>query len=354
MSPTPDSPAPVAPAKGRRTRRWAWLAVAAIGALAIGIAGWYFLYRQGIERNFATVVEARVYRSAQPSASDLVAWKARYGLKTVVNLRGAGDGSRGEGKDAADAGLELIELRCSAQDLPSSLWVRGLIEALETARQPLLIHCKAGSDRTGVASVMAAMAIGNQRYSDARSQLSLKYGHVSEDAAKIAGLLTMYEQYCKAQGADTGGWQEFRAWATDIYHPGYYFVEISTPRSLVVRPGQRIEADVTVTNRSPVAIPAGHSAEGFYLACFAGSSVQEKPDAEYAPRVRLPDRDIPPGQSVTVRCPITIPPGAVGPVHFDLIEEHKTFFARQGSPMATLPLADAASSMSASGQAAPE
>ncbi len=37
-----------------------------------------------------TVIEGQIYRSAQPSASDIATWSKRLKLRSIVNLRGEG------------------------------------------------------------------------------------------------------------------------------------------------------------------------------------------------------------------------------------------------------------------------
>jgi protein tyrosine/serine phosphatase len=48
---------------------------------------------------------------------------------------------------------------------------------MQTAEKPILIHCKAGSDRTGLAAALyvAAVAKGGER--KAEGQMSIAYGH---------------------------------------------------------------------------------------------------------------------------------------------------------------------------------
>jgi len=56
--------------------------VVAVGA---GYCVYAFIWRV----DSRTVVEGQVYRSAQPSATDLSDGKREYGIRTVINLRGA-------------------------------------------------------------------------------------------------------------------------------------------------------------------------------------------------------------------------------------------------------------------------
>lgn len=212
---------PAAPDGGGRgrggcRRHWAILLTAAV--LVVGAAlGYYFAV---YAPNFGVVVGGQVYRSAQPSGDDLLRWSRQYGLKTVVNLRGESSKAfyAPERNAAQQAGVKLIDIGMDALRLPTELEVRQLVEALESAPRPMLIHCQAGADRTGVGSVMAAMAIGGQDYAQARSQLTWRYHHFDWDPKHVAGILAMYEEYCRQGGKGTGGWPQFKQWATTMYH----------------------------------------------------------------------------------------------------------------------------------------
>ena len=286
------------------------------------------------------MVDGQVYRSAQPSPDDLRKWTGKYGLKTVINLRGAKDRAdyQAEVDAAKELGLTLIDLRTSAQRLPSALWVRRLIDAIETSPRPILIHCQAGADRTGLASVIAAMAVGGRDYASSKDQLSIRLGHVDGDQEHIAGMLAQYEEHCRGAGLPTGGWQQFRRWAVQEYHPGYFRVEISAPQELTAAPRQAITLAITIRNTSGEVLPAGAAGKVFNLACFTGTSEDDSPDSDpiLGPRLAIPARDLHPGESVQVEYPLSAPATAgVYDIRFDLVEEGRTWFARQGSTAPT-------------------
>ncbi len=53
-----------------------------------------------------------------------------------------------------------------------------LIDVLERCRYPLLIHCKSGADRTGLASALYLMVKRNQPPDLAENAFALEFGHV--------------------------------------------------------------------------------------------------------------------------------------------------------------------------------
>jgi protein tyrosine phosphatase (PTP) superfamily phosphohydrolase (DUF442 family) len=209
---------PAAKRRRRRIVRWAILTAAAGGLLI----GGYYAYLRLVTTNFHEVVPGQVYRSAQPSPEQVRQWVPKYGLKTIVNLRHDAwkTGIESERQAAQEAGAQFVNVRWSDRELPPRETVLQLVAVLENSPRPILLHCKAGADRAGVASVMAAMAIDGQRYDSARKQLSILYLHVWDSPDLINGLLGRYEQHCRDKGRGTGGWKEFRRWATEDYNPG--------------------------------------------------------------------------------------------------------------------------------------
>lgn len=318
------------------------LLVAAVG---------YFVVRRYWMGNFHTVVEGQVYRSAQPSPRNLKDWVARYGLKTVINLRGENDKPFYETeRKALDAvGVKMIDIRFSAGRLPSAPSVKQLIAALEQADRPILLHCRDGIDRTGMASVIAAMAIGGQDYTAAHGQLSWRYLGRGAATGGVAELFTEYEAHCTRQGVETGRWPQFRQWATSVYHPYYYFVEIVVPRTVRARPGRIVEVPVTITNRSSRTIPAGRADWSFEVMAFWGPREGPWPTPPQLGCTFLPKRDIPPGGSVKVIHQFLAPRQPERRLfHVDVYarDARQTLFGREGSPTPTCELiieADAAS-----------
>jgi protein tyrosine/serine phosphatase len=72
--------------------------------------------------------------------------------------------------------------------------VADLVEALRDAPKPLLIHCRAGSDRTGLASALYVASHGGT-YRDACEQLSLYYGHFPYFGSKSVAMDVTLERF---------------------------------------------------------------------------------------------------------------------------------------------------------------
>jgi len=146
----------------------------------LGAIGVYALYLIATN-NFHTVVPGELYRSAQPSAAEVAAYHKRYGIKTIINLRGSHPEHAWyrEEKAAADAnGIRLIDYPLSSARDVAGKNLDDLLDVLSTAERPILVHCLSGADRSGIVSAfyVAGVAKGTEFY--AELQLTPLFGHM--------------------------------------------------------------------------------------------------------------------------------------------------------------------------------
>jgi len=198
-------------------KKWIVLGtVAGLAAIAFGVS----YYVRKVQANFRTVIEGQVYRSGQPSKSHLEKWKREYGIKSVVSLRGSEkEEFLQEKAEAEELGLKIVGLNWSARRMPGVQGVEELLSTLEKMERPVLIHCAEGVDRSGVASAIAAMALGGQDFETAKKHIGSKYQSEMKDGVGVAGLFFQYEEYCQKYSRLTGGWKEFREWLYTVYKP---------------------------------------------------------------------------------------------------------------------------------------
>jgi len=98
--------------------------------------------------NFHKVSDT-LYRGAQPLSGG-VKKLASLGIKTIVNLRGEDDLAHQEKKDAEAAGLHYFSVSMAGLSAPSDEQVVRVMSIIDKPEnQPVFIHCKRGSDRTG-------------------------------------------------------------------------------------------------------------------------------------------------------------------------------------------------------------
>jgi protein tyrosine phosphatase (PTP) superfamily phosphohydrolase (DUF442 family) len=149
-----------------------------VAILALGLTGYAgYLQRSG---NFHEVVAGEVYRSNQVTPAELAEYQANYGIRSVLNLRGAEPGAGwydAEIKASAGLGLTHADFRMSANKDLSVLDARKLIALMRQLPKPLLVHCKRGADRTGLAMALYLGAISGVGADEAGGQLSVWFGH---------------------------------------------------------------------------------------------------------------------------------------------------------------------------------
>lgn len=144
----------------------------------VGVFGIYDVFYE--DRNFRIMQENEVYRSAQLEGADWHQFHADYPFRSVINLRGENEGKPwydGEIEFTRANGIEFQSLALSADKEPDMATMEKLVAMMKEAPKPLLIHCKQGADRSGLASALYAYAIQGQPAEQAAKQLSIYYGH---------------------------------------------------------------------------------------------------------------------------------------------------------------------------------
>jgi protein tyrosine phosphatase (PTP) superfamily phosphohydrolase (DUF442 family) len=147
--------------------------------------------------NFHEVEKGVVYRSALLGSEKLEQAIDRLGVKTVLNLCGEQPGAawyEGEVEVSRRRGIKFVSMGLSANTALDAAQLAKLTDVLRDAPKPLLIHCRAGSDRTGLASAIYVATHGGS-YHDAQNQLSLYYGHFPYFGSKTAAMDVTLERF---------------------------------------------------------------------------------------------------------------------------------------------------------------
>ncbi len=148
------------------------------GLVVLSVA--YFSYVR-LSSNFYPITPGEAYRSAQLSGRDLETYIQKYNIKSILNLRGSSDGLswyQEEVKASSKYNVVHYDITLSAEREPNPQDVQKLMEIFKTAPRPILIHCKAGADRSGLVGAMWKVVVNKQSKSEAEKQLSLKFGHL--------------------------------------------------------------------------------------------------------------------------------------------------------------------------------
>jgi len=137
---------------------------------------WWFGYLR-YSGNFYQVAPG-VYRSAQLYEFNMPEFYNRYRFKTILNLRGAKPNKKWyqyEKNFCKEHNITLIDFKISDKKIQEIETMKKLISIVKNAQKPILIHCRAGADRTGLVSALYLYSI---RDKNASRMLSIKYGHI--------------------------------------------------------------------------------------------------------------------------------------------------------------------------------
>lgn len=159
----------------KRTLLWGAVLLGVPLALALG---WVAYLKS--TNNFHTVIAGEVYRSAQPSGEDLSKWAASHGIRSVLNLRGASEKDWYKEERAASTRLGLVhaDFGMSDRKLLTPERAERVMALIREMPKPILIHCAAGADRSGLISALV-LAMNGASEEEAERQISFFYGHVS-------------------------------------------------------------------------------------------------------------------------------------------------------------------------------
>ena len=163
-------------------------------------------------RNFAVVVPGQWYRASHPLPWRIGGWVRRIGLRTIVNLRGPREcGSDSLSRAAAGRlGIAHIYMPFESRGAPHRDRILRFHEIWRTVETPVLMHCKSGADRAGLASGLVLM-FGGGTAADALGQLSLRFGHVRRAPPGILDAFFLRYQ------AEAEGRLPFLDWVRDEY-----------------------------------------------------------------------------------------------------------------------------------------
>lgn len=91
-----------------------------------------------------------LYRGGQPDLNGLMELKA-MGVKTIVCLRRSTEKSRQKRQEAEELGFDYVSIPLSYFGFPTDAEIERFFAIVnDPTRQPAFVHCKHGSDRTGM------------------------------------------------------------------------------------------------------------------------------------------------------------------------------------------------------------
>ena len=158
-------------------------------------------------KNFHKVDEG-VYRSAQMNPYTLKKYIKKYNLKTIITFRqdvNKSPLSIMEKEVCKEMGVEFVRVGLTSRRLPRKNKLLELENVFKISQKPFLMHCKAGADRTSLASFLYLYWKGDIK--KAKQQFSFfKFGHIKNSKAGIIDYCA--EEFLKSGKVDIIKWCE--------------------------------------------------------------------------------------------------------------------------------------------------
>ena len=165
-------------------------------------------------RNWGVVEPGRLYRSNHPLPWQLRRAAERFGLRTVINLRGERTlcgSDRLARAEAAALGLAHVDAPFESRGAPHRDRILRLAGIFRGMAEPALIHCKSGADRTGLAAGIWLL-LQDRPPDAALAELSWRYGHVRQGRTGILdAFFLLYAEAHRRHGTP------FLDWVRDGY-----------------------------------------------------------------------------------------------------------------------------------------
>lgn len=132
-------------------------------------------------RAWGVVEENRVYRSGHPRGDQFSFLAEKYNLKSLLVLTGSMAKELSiEMEYANKKGIATLFLPISDKEPLSDENLFKIVQFLKDAPKPLLMHCRAGADRTGLVSAIYRHLFMDSSLVEAKKDmLSLRWGHLS-------------------------------------------------------------------------------------------------------------------------------------------------------------------------------
>jgi protein tyrosine/serine phosphatase len=151
-----------------------------VSILLLLLTASFILYMEE-QGNFHPITHGEAYRSAQLDRDELEYYIKKYNIKSILNLRGKNQDApwyMEEKKVSANHNVQHYDVSLSVSHEPTEDDVRKLMEIFKHAPRPILIHCQAGADRSGLVAAMWKVIVDKEPKSEAWKQLSILYGHL--------------------------------------------------------------------------------------------------------------------------------------------------------------------------------
>ena len=190
----------------KTVRRLALGTVIAAIVAVLGILAWCgYLQLTG---NVHVVEMGKAYRSAELDSAGFARVIGRHGIRSVLNLQGAHPTAawyRSETAATRTAGAAHYDFRLSDARLVTPAQIDSLLALMDSVPKPILIHCKAGADRSGLVSALYLWKFDSLPPARAAGQLSLAYGHFPWLGSRTVAMDRSYWQFIRLDSIRSRG-----------------------------------------------------------------------------------------------------------------------------------------------------
>lgn len=143
-------------------------------------------------------VDNDLYRSAQLYSFNLPLYLKKHDIRSVINLRGASNEKwyQEELRICKENNVTHYDFGIPDRRILPQKRMDALVDLMKKAPKPLLVHCKAGADRTSLASALYLYAIKHDPNAD--RAISVIYGHFPWLSSKTKAMDRSFENYKKS------------------------------------------------------------------------------------------------------------------------------------------------------------
>ena len=181
-----------------RCRRATLFALLALAAVSASYAAYCGVIRW--TGNFSVVEEGRFYRSAQLDKTGFERIIKDRGIRSILNLRGSSKGPwyRDEVAVSEAFGIVHYDYHLHSDQIVTPRQIDEILKIIRAAPKPILVHCSAGSDRTGLVSALYLFGVDGAGPNEAAMQLSLVYGHFPYLTSKTGAMDQSFWTYVRS------------------------------------------------------------------------------------------------------------------------------------------------------------
>lgn len=165
------------------------------------IAAAITFYIDGVRPNLSpkrlgTVDDGKVYRSGQLTPAAYHEVHERYGIRTIIDLGSyvhndpVGERRNQRTAEALGAKRFVLPLFGDSTGNPN-YYIQALRLAIDPANQPVLIHCGAGTERTGLLCILYKNMQKGVSFEDGLAE-AIRYGHNPTKTPELKQMLAKY------------------------------------------------------------------------------------------------------------------------------------------------------------------